>query len=292
MQIQTASDSELLAVVQYLAKLVRSGSRLYLHCFSGRGRTGTVAIPLLVSLYPDSLTTDKAKTLANAFKKQGRTGYTRGGHMPETPAQNKQIKQNTQAFKRGGHKAKLAKKKIAKPKPKASAAGGEGVDGGVYFLNTKENEYMGCADAKPDAKHCHVITAPQPSDTKGAHNTWCLTPVASGASGKEAACHVSNAHSKKLLHAGSEFLDPSRRYVWVGHAEKDLAATWFIENIKSASASGGGGGGGRLIRLRNAKFGEYLYCGSKKLEGGQRVVLTWKGKANSDPAMVWRVTDC
>ena len=105
--------------------------------------------------------------------------------------------------------------------------------------------------------------------------------------------HVRNAHTKQLLYAGSKKLDPSRRYAftWTGNADGDKAAMWFIEpldatlehRIKPYEKEAKG----QQVRLKNVGLGEYLYCGSKMLDDGQRVVLTWIGKANTDPAMVW-----
>ena len=72
---------------------------------AGRGRTGTVAIPLFMSLYP-TLGEPRARALVNDYKRAGRTGSTRGGHMPEDPSQLEQIAVGEVAYKRGGHAAK------------------------------------------------------------------------------------------------------------------------------------------------------------------------------------------
>ena len=104
--MSVTSDADTVAFVQELAALVQHGGRrVYIHCWSGRGRTGTVAIPLLLALYPD-LSNEQAKDLVNEYKRNGRTGYTRGGHMPEVKSQHKQISANEQKYKRGGHSAK------------------------------------------------------------------------------------------------------------------------------------------------------------------------------------------
>ena len=39
--------------------------------------------------------------------------------------------------------------------------------------------------------------------------------------------------------------------------------------------------------IRNSSTGEYLYTGSKTLDSSRRHALTWIGKANADPAMLW-----
>jgi len=101
----TADDDDTMAFVEELGRRVATGSNLYIHCYSGRGRTGTVAIPLFMSMYPELLEAG-ARELVNLYKKHGRTGSTRGGHMPEDPAQLEQIAEHTMEYKRGGHKAK------------------------------------------------------------------------------------------------------------------------------------------------------------------------------------------
>lgn len=75
-----------------------------MHCLSGRGRTGTVAIPLLMALYPD-LPEPDARRLVNEYKRNGRTGHTRGGHMPEVAEQRQQVAAGAAAYKRGGARA-------------------------------------------------------------------------------------------------------------------------------------------------------------------------------------------
>ena len=74
--------------------------------------------------------------------------------MPETPEQVKQITHNTHAFKRGGHKALIAKKKAEKIAKAKLAASSTKV---VRIFNTKANEYMLSADAKLDPIRRHVV---------------------------------------------------------------------------------------------------------------------------------------
>ena len=100
-----AGDAQTAAFVEELARRVHGGSVLYVHCWSGRGRTGTVAIPLLMALYP-ALDVARATELVNRYKQHGRAGRTRGGHMPEDRSQRRQIAENEMPYKRGGHKAK------------------------------------------------------------------------------------------------------------------------------------------------------------------------------------------
>jgi hypothetical protein len=123
----TAGDGATVAFVAELARRLRTRESrcVYVHCYSGRGRTGTVAIPLLMALYPEAFPAAaaaaavgtaaagagaggeaRARALVNAQKRAGRTGRTRGGHMPEDPAQIAQIAAGEMAYKRGGHKAK------------------------------------------------------------------------------------------------------------------------------------------------------------------------------------------
>jgi hypothetical protein len=100
-----ANDDKTIQFVQELVRQVYAGKILYIHCLSGRGRTGTIAIPLLMALYPH-LSEQRARDLVNQYKAYGRTGRTRGGHMPEMPQQLQQIAAHQVEHKRGGYKAK------------------------------------------------------------------------------------------------------------------------------------------------------------------------------------------
>jgi len=103
-----ADDKKTAEFVEELARVVRTpGNVIYLHCFSGRNRTDTIAIPLLLALYSDkNMSLSEATHIANAYKSAGQTGRTKGGHMPEIDMQHHQMKYNVVAYKRGGHKAK------------------------------------------------------------------------------------------------------------------------------------------------------------------------------------------
>mmetsp|Transcript_29296 Transcript_29296/g.76801 ORF Transcript_29296/g.76801 Transcript_29296/m.76801 type:complete len:321 (+) Transcript_29296:99-1061(+) len=100
------SPAETIQMVEELTRLVRAGHVLYMHCLSGRGRTGTVAIPLLLALYP-MLAEPDARALANEYKRHGRTGSTRRGHMPEAHVQRAQLVDLAPAYKRGGARSKM-----------------------------------------------------------------------------------------------------------------------------------------------------------------------------------------
>lgn len=82
---------------------------LYIHCFSGRGRTGTIAIPLVLALYPNE-TVARVTGFVNDAKMRGRSGRTRGGHMPEVEEQVTQVAEGEVRWKRGGHRAKTSSK--------------------------------------------------------------------------------------------------------------------------------------------------------------------------------------
>ena len=112
--------------------------------------------------------------------------------------------------------------------------------------------------------------------------TPCLAPAV--VDGKTA-YHIRNISTKELLYVGSKHLDPNRRYAltWAGNAERDTAAMWMIEDVGARVE----GEKGHLVRLKNVGVGEYLYCGSSMLDDSQRLVLTWTGNPNTDPAMVW-----
>ncbi|GMH52501.1 hypothetical protein TrRE_jg4968 [Triparma retinervis] len=92
-------------LVERLSGLVFDGEVVYVHCLSGRGRTGTIAIPLLMGLVP-RLGVEEAAEVANLFKRKGRRGETRGGHMPEMRTQMDQIVGGEVEYKRGGWKGK------------------------------------------------------------------------------------------------------------------------------------------------------------------------------------------
>jgi hypothetical protein len=57
-----------------------------------------------MALYPE-LPEPKARELANHYKRHGRAGHTRGGHMPEVREQLQQVAAGTAAYKRGGARA-------------------------------------------------------------------------------------------------------------------------------------------------------------------------------------------
>ena len=46
---------------------------------------------------------------------------------------------------------------------------------------------------------------------------------------------------------------------------------------------------GGYYKIRHRQRGEFLYTGSRMLDDDRRHALTWMGKDNGDPAMVWHV---
>lgn len=101
-----ADEADTVAFVEELGRrFSRSNDAFYIHCFSGRGRTGIIASSLLMNLY-EEVDKSAAVSICNSRKRIGRTGRTKGGHMPETEEQHEQLEVNEVQFKRGGHKAK------------------------------------------------------------------------------------------------------------------------------------------------------------------------------------------
>lgn len=85
-----ADDTAVTQLIKVLTQLVHDGRVLYIHCGSGLGRTGTVAILLLLALYP-KLTVPEAHRLVNQFKAVGRTGHSATKSMPEIDTQRDQV---------------------------------------------------------------------------------------------------------------------------------------------------------------------------------------------------------
>ena len=66
-------DPDVVRLVEELERLIREdGKVIYMHCFSGVGRTQLVATPLLLLLYPGLMTEGKARHLLNEYRLHGR----------------------------------------------------------------------------------------------------------------------------------------------------------------------------------------------------------------------------
>ena len=80
-----------------IARRVRAGERVYLHCFAGRGRTGLVACCLLGVLYEEVADADEALERVGAYYRL-RAGYdvassrAQDGRSPETEPQRQQVR--------------------------------------------------------------------------------------------------------------------------------------------------------------------------------------------------------
>ena len=72
-------DSCLLALVQELRKLVQDGSVLYVHCYGGHGRTGTVLVNLLQAVCKvDRREAMRMLSVYHRERKCGRCALNRG----------------------------------------------------------------------------------------------------------------------------------------------------------------------------------------------------------------------
>ena len=70
--------------VQMLTNLVWKGEILYIHCLGGHGRTGTISVPLLISLY--GLSEKEARKKVNYYHKARSQGHN-WCSMPEDESQ-------------------------------------------------------------------------------------------------------------------------------------------------------------------------------------------------------------
>ncbi len=78
----------MLELIRELCGLIMEGHVLYIHCFGGHGRTGQVAINLLMALY--GVDYETAWRHANAYH-NARAGCERCTNLPERRAQKAQL---------------------------------------------------------------------------------------------------------------------------------------------------------------------------------------------------------
>eukprot|EP01128_Nolandella_sp_AFSM9_P010495 TRINITY_DN7268_c0_g1_i1.p1 TRINITY_DN7268_c0_g1~~TRINITY_DN7268_c0_g1_i1.p1 ORF type:complete len:245 (+),score=32.12 TRINITY_DN7268_c0_g1_i1:211-945(+) len=81
-------DKEVLVLIDYLIQLIRRGEVLYIHCFGGHGRTGTIVSLLLATLYGVST---KTATAAMVFTHKSRRSCWGTCHLPEVQSQHLQL---------------------------------------------------------------------------------------------------------------------------------------------------------------------------------------------------------
>ena len=88
--LSTTDDASLGKIVRDVADRVRAGRVVYIHCWGGRGRTGTVAACLLRDLYPGEVGVEEAlERLQFAYDARGEG---EGRVSPETPQQFDQVR--------------------------------------------------------------------------------------------------------------------------------------------------------------------------------------------------------
>jgi len=86
----TADDARLRGIVRDVAERVRAGRTVYIHCWGGRGRTGTIAACLLKDLFPGEVAVEDAlERLQFAYDARGEG---EGRVSPETPEQFDQVR--------------------------------------------------------------------------------------------------------------------------------------------------------------------------------------------------------
>jgi len=82
-----ASDKAVKPFIESLIKRLVNNEILYIHCWGGHGRTGTIIALLLGRLYP--ITPDQALYLTNAFHDMR---VTQNASSPQTPDQFEQVR--------------------------------------------------------------------------------------------------------------------------------------------------------------------------------------------------------
>ena len=88
-------DADVVAMVLELRRRLRSGERLYIHCHSGHGRTGMIAIPLIASLF--NIPAEKAMEFVQEAHDIGRNhGEDTGWALPETNPQQQLVRRVNQ----------------------------------------------------------------------------------------------------------------------------------------------------------------------------------------------------
>ena len=75
MNMNIRSNEDTFELLQHLEQLVSAGEKLYIHCYGGHGRAGTISIPLLTSFY--GIPASEALQLADFYHKI-REGHNTG----------------------------------------------------------------------------------------------------------------------------------------------------------------------------------------------------------------------
>ena len=227
---------------------------------------------------------DELKRLCNEYKRQGRRGNTRGGHMPEVEEQHAQIQENRHAYRRGGHTAKTGPApSIAPASPLVTAS----ARSTVQVQGQTQVQGHGYDHAEPSG----AAPGAQRAGTGGAR--------ASAQCANLAGCYrIRNKSTRELLYTDTRMLDPSRRRVltWTGNPNQDTAMVWELLPMERQSVpqgqsrdAGAVQGSRQLYRIRNCKADEQLYVGSSLLDASRRHALTWTGQPHQDPAMAWEL---
>jgi hypothetical protein len=262
------SANSLLSLVAELQRVISEGHVLYVHCYGGHGRTGTVMISLLAAV--EGLAEREAR---NEFCKRHslRRGCSGGCRhkLPESEEQKVQLQQTNVTMQR---QHKIQKNGGGGDGGDSGDNGGGGGGGGVsgknFVVRTagNNNEVMYTGSQLLNNKRRCVVTWVGGGHVNGESGVWSMEPV-------DATNHhlvrIRNCGSGELMYVGSTVLDERRRHVvtWVGggNVEGNGAIWEFIPC-----------GGGRY-KIRNMLHGEYLYIGSKLLNEQRRFVLTWIG---------------
>ena len=89
----------------------------------------------------------------------------------------------------------------------------------------------------------------------------------------------------EFLYVGSKLLDAARRLAltWMPLGQDmDPGMIWELQPFPQSTTV-------MFYKIRNVERNEFLYVGSKLLEGTRRYALTWTGNPNQDPAFMWEL---
>ena len=282
-------DMSLISIVAELQRLLDNPRRkTYVHCMGGHGRTGTVMISLIAAVEGKDARRAREAFCRRHATRQGCNGCCQH-KLPEDDSQKNQLLETEPSMKR---QHRMNRNRTLAAAVAADGAGKRQDDWGTFaggkfrVQSTATKEFLYCGRHTLDSNRRLALSWIGGGAVEGQDGEWLFklcTPGDPSPYRDGNGFRIQNCNNNEFLFVGSKMYDDERRYActWVGGGDVEGdAGIWNLERVDPTAL---------CFRIRNRKYGEYLYVGGSVLDPQRRLVLTWVGGGQVEGvAGVWQ----